>query len=160
MLLEGQALPPPPTLGPLASELRAQKRWEEIGDFLIFLFWVPEEWGWGRSPGCWGILPGEPSAPGTPRLGPSSGSPASPRLGCRLVSGARKGLEGASQYVPTAYGSSLARGRIGATAASLHHSHSNTGSEPCLQPTPQLTATLDPYTTEQGQGSNPHPHGY
>ena len=27
---------------------------------------------------------------------------------------------------------------IGATAAGLHHSHSNMGSEPHLQPTPQL----------------------
>jgi len=31
--------------------------------------------------------------------------------------------------VPAAYGSSQARGRIGATAAGLHHSHSNVGSE-------------------------------
>ena len=31
-----------------------------------------------------------------------------------------------------AYGSSQARGQIGAAAASLHHSHSNSGSEPCL----------------------------
>ena len=31
---------------------------------------------------------------------------------------------------------------------SLHHSHSNTGSKPYLQPTPQLMATLDPYPTE------------
>ena len=38
----------------------------------------------------------------------------------------------------------LARNWIGATAAGLHHSHSNTGSEPCLQPTLQLSATLDP----------------
>ena len=36
-----------------------------------------------------------------------------------------------------AYRSSQARGQIGAAAASLHHSHSNTGSEPHLQPTPQ-----------------------
>ena len=35
-------------------------------------------------------------------------------------------------------------GQIGATAASLCHSHSNTGSEPHLRPTPQLRATLDP----------------
>ena len=35
-------------------------------------------------------------------------------------------------------------GRIRAAAASLHHSHSNTGSKPCLQPTPQLTATQGP----------------
>ena len=44
------------------------------------------------------------------------------------------------------YGSSQARGPIGATAAALRHSHSHSHarSEPCLQPTPQLTATLDP----------------
>ena len=35
---------------------------------------------------------------------------------------------------------------IRATAASLHHSQKNTRSEPCLQPTPQLTATPDPLT--------------
>ena len=45
---------------------------------------------------------------------------------------------------PAAYGSSQARGQIRATAASPHHSHSNTGSEPCLRPTPQLTAMPDP----------------
>ena len=45
---------------------------------------------------------------------------------------------------PAAHRGSQARGRIRATAASLHHSHSNEGSEPSLQPTPQLTATLDP----------------
>ena len=32
------------------------------------------------------------------------------------------------------------------------------GSEPHLQPTPQLTAMPDPSPTEQGQGSNPQPH--
>ena len=53
-----------------------------------------------------------------------------------------------------AYGSSQARGQIGATAASLRHS--NTGSETHLQPTPQLTATRDPLTYDRGQGSNPH----
>ena len=40
---------------------------------------------------------------------------------------------------PAAYGGSQARGPIRATAAGLHHSHSNTGSKPCLQATPQLT---------------------
>ena len=45
---------------------------------------------------------------------------------------------------PMACGGSQARGLIGAAAASLHQSHSNAGSEPCLRPTPQLTATLDP----------------
>ena len=35
-------------------------------------------------------------------------------------------------------------GLIGAVAAGLHHSHSSVGSNPRLQPTPQLTAMLDP----------------
>ena len=39
---------------------------------------------------------------------------------------------------PMAYRSSQYRGQIGATAVSLHHSHSNMGSELHLQPTPQL----------------------
>ena len=46
--------------------------------------------------------------------------------------------------VPSAYGSSQARGWIRAAATGLHHSHSKTRSKPCLQPIPQLTATLDP----------------
>ena len=50
-------------------------------------------------------------------------------------------------------------GRIGAVATSLHHSHNNEGSRSLLQPTPQLTATLDRQPTEQGQVSNPKPHG-
>ena len=41
---------------------------------------------------------------------------------------------------PVAYGDSKARGPIGARAASLHHRHSNAGSEPNLGPTPQLSA--------------------
>ena len=49
-----------------------------------------------------------------------------------------------SWAAPAAYGGSQARGRIRAVAAGLHQSHSNTRSEPCLQPTPQLTATLHP----------------
>ena len=61
---------------------------------------------------------------------------------------------------PVAYGGSQARGRIRAGAASLRHSHSNTRSKPCLWPTPQLTATLDPQPTKRGQGSNLSPHGY
>ena len=48
-----------------------------------------------------------------------------------------------SWAAPAAYGGSQARGRIGAVAAGLCQSHSNEGSEPHLQPTPQLTATLD-----------------
>ena len=59
-----------------------------------------------------------------------------------------------------AYGGSQARGRFGAAAAGLHHSHSNTGSEPCLRPTPQLMAMPDPQYTEQGQGPSLSPHGY
>ena len=54
-----------------------------------------------------------------------------------------------------AYESSQARGRIRATAAGLHNSHSHTGSELRLWPTPQLTAALDPWPTERGQESNP-----
>ena len=40
---------------------------------------------------------------------------------------------------PTAYGGSQARGRIGVVATALRQGHSNAGSEPRLQPTPQLT---------------------
>ena len=43
-----------------------------------------------------------------------------------------------------AYGGSQARGLIGAVATGLYQSHSNEGSEPCLQPTLQLMATPDP----------------
>ena len=43
-----------------------------------------------------------------------------------------------------AYGSSQAWGQIRAAAADLHHSHSNVGSEPQLQPTLQLLAMPDP----------------
>ena len=64
-----------------------------------------------------------------------------------------------SRAAPAAYGGSQARGLIGALATGLRQSHRNAGSEPSLQPTPQLTATPDPQPTEQGQGSNPQPHG-
>ena len=43
-----------------------------------------------------------------------------------------------SRAPPTAYGGSQARDLIGSVATSLHHSHSNAGSKPHLQPTPQL----------------------
>ena len=43
-----------------------------------------------------------------------------------------------------AYEGSQTRGPIRATAAGLHHSHNNIGSEPHLPPTPQLTAMPDP----------------
>ena len=42
-----------------------------------------------------------------------------------------------------AYGVSQARGLIRVTAASLHHSCSNTGSELHLQPAPQFMAMPD-----------------
>ena len=45
---------------------------------------------------------------------------------------------------PAAYGDSQARGLIRVFAAGLCQSHSNARSELCLQPTLQLTATLDP----------------
>ena len=45
---------------------------------------------------------------------------------------------------PMAFGSSQARGRIGAAAAGLHLSHSNDRSKLCLWCIPQLTAMLDP----------------
>ena len=69
------------------------------------------------------------------------------------------GLFAISWAAPAAYGDSQARGLIRAVAASLRQSHNNVGSEPCLRPTPQLTAVLDPKPTEQGQGPNPQPHG-
>ena len=43
-----------------------------------------------------------------------------------------------------AYGGSQTRSPIGAVAAGLRLSHSNAGSEPCLQLTPQLMVMLDP----------------
>ena len=46
--------------------------------------------------------------------------------------------------IPVAYGGSQARGGMGATAASLRHSHSHARSELHLRPTPQLMATPDP----------------
>ena len=64
-----------------------------------------------------------------------------------------------SWAAPAAYGGSQARGQIGAAATGLRQSHSNAGSEPRLQPTPQLTATPDLQPTEQGQRPNLQPHG-
>jgi len=58
-----------------------------------------------------------------------------------------------------AYGGSQARGLIRAVAADLHHSPSNSGSKPHLQPTPHLVAMLDPLPIELGQGLNPQSHG-
>ena len=61
--------------------------------------------------------------------------------------------------VPTAYGGSQARGQVRATAGDPCHSHSNSGSEPRLQPIPQLSGHAGSLTTEQGQGSDLRPHG-
>ena len=47
-----------------------------------------------------------------------------------------------SRAAPEAYGGSQARSLIGAVAPGLRHS--NMGSEPHLQTTPQLIASLDP----------------
>ena len=49
-----------------------------------------------------------------------------------------------SRAAPTVHRCSRARGLTGAVTASLHHSHSNATSKPCLRPSPQLTATPDP----------------
>ena len=57
-----------------------------------------------------------------------------------------------------AYGGSQVRGRIRAAATGLRHSHA--GSKPHVRPTPQLRATPDPCSTEQGQGWILCPHGY
>ena len=59
---------------------------------------------------------------------------------------------------PVAYGGSQARGQMRAAAARLHHSHSNVGSELCLQPTPHLKAMPDPYPLSEAR--NPKPHVY
>ena len=48
-----------------------------------------------------------------------------------------------SRAALAAYGGSQARGLIGAVASGLRQSHSNTGSEPRLPPTPQLMGTPD-----------------
>ena len=40
------------------------------------------------------------------------------------------------ELLPEAHGGSQARGQIRVVAVGLHHSHSNSGSKPCLQPTP------------------------
>ena len=48
------------------------------------------------------------------------------------------------RVAPMAYGGSQSRGPTGASAASLHHSHGNAGSELPLLPIPQLMAMQDP----------------
>ena len=48
------------------------------------------------------------------------------------------------RVAPAAYGGSRLGVKLELVAASLHHGHSNAGSEQHLRPIPQLTATLDP----------------
>ena len=55
-----------------------------------------------------------------------------------------------------AYGGSQARVGIVAVVAGLHHRHSNTESEPCVQLIPQLTAPTGPEPTDEGQEWGPH----
>ena len=52
-----------------------------------------------------------------------------------------------SRAAPVAYEGSRARGLIRAVAAGLRQSHSNVESQPCLECTPQLRATLNPQPT-------------
>ena len=61
---------------------------------------------------------------------------------------------------PVACERAQAGGQIPATAASIHHGHSNTRSEPRLKTTSELTTTPDPRPTEWGLGWNLDPHGY
>ena len=58
-----------------------------------------------------------------------------------------------------AYGSSQARGQIGAEATVLGHSHGNARSESRLCPTRQLTAMPDSQSADGGPGLNLRPHG-
>ena len=53
------------------------------------------------------------------------------------------GLFAISWAAPAAYGGSQARGPIGAVATAYGTATATQGSEPHLQPTPQLTATPD-----------------
>ena len=61
---------------------------------------------------------------------------------------------------PVAYGSSQATGLIRAAATGLPNCHSNARSEPCLKPTPKLTAMPIPSPLNEARGFNPHPYGY
>jgi len=60
-----------------------------------------------------------------------------------------------SWAAPEAYGGSQARGPVGAVATGLCQSHSNAGSEPHLQPTPQLMAMPDHLTSWARAGTEP-----
>ena len=69
----------------------------------------------------------------------------------------------ARQEAPGGGGDRSARGATGPSGPEWrsrgHHSHSNAGSKPHLQPLLQLTATRDPQSTEQGHRWDPCPHG-
>ena len=58
------------------------------------------------------------------------------------------------------YGGSQDKGWIGAAAAGLCHSHSNTRSEPCPATYTIAHGNSGFQPTERGQGSNPCPRGY
>ena len=67
-----------------------------------------------------------------------------------------------SWAAPAAYGGSQARGLIRAAATSIRQSHSNAGSEPRLQPTPQpqqhtIQAACVTYTTAHGNTGSLNP---
>jgi len=59
-----------------------------------------------------------------------------------------------SRAAYVAYGGSQAKGLIRAVATGLHQGHNNSGSEPRLRPTPQLTATPDPLSEARDQTHN------
>ena len=61
------------------------------------------------------------------------------------------GLFAISWAVPAAYGGSQARGRMGAVAASLHHSHSNVGSESDLYHSSRQCQILNPLSKARDQ---------
>ena len=64
-----------------------------------------------------------------------------------------------SRATPTAYGVSQARGLIGAVATSLHHSHSEAGSEPCSAAYTTAHSNAGPWIHWARPGSNLQPHG-
>ena len=73
-----------------------------------------------------------------------SSDPVLPWLWCRpTAEGPIRPLAWEPPYAvgDVTYGSSQARHQIITAAASLHHSHNNAGSKPCLWPPPQFIAT-------------------
>ena len=61
----------------------------------------------------------------------------------------KKIFGGLFRAIPEAHGGSQAR--AGAVVAGLHHCHSNLGSKPCLQPTPQQHWILNPLSEARDQ---------